>query len=196
MNYKFLFFVPALAVALLSLYSCMENNKVHLSAQNNTISNDSLKRYGGYLVTITGCNDCHTPKKIGINGSELDSALLLSGYPSSRPVVPFPKADVAKGLIVVNYDVTRTFGPWGTTFAANISSDQTGIGSWTLERFSKAMRHGKFKGMDAARPIMPPMPWQNLKFLKDKDLEAIFIYLKSTKPIVNVVPAFIPANGS
>lgn len=36
------------------------------------------------------------------------------------------------------------------------------------------------------------MPWQNFAEVTDEDIHAIFTYLKSTKPVANVVPAPIP----
>ena len=42
--------------------------------------------------------------------------------------------------------------------------------------------------MDGTRPLLPPMPWQNLVNLSDDDAKAIFTYLKSIKPVKNVVP--------
>jgi hypothetical protein len=39
------------------------------------------------------------------------------------------------------------------------------------------------------------MPWQNFAKLKDDDLRAMFLFLKSTKPINNVVPAPKPLNA-
>ncbi len=53
------------------------------------------------------------------------------------------------------------------------------------------MRKGQHLG--AGRPILPPMPWQNLGALTDEDLTAIFAYLKSTKPIKNQVPEAVVA---
>ena len=41
---------------------------------------------------------------------------------------------------------------------------------------------------------MPPMPWQGIANLNDQDLKAIFAYLKSTKPVDNIVPAWVPIN--
>ena len=38
---------------------------------------------GQYLVTIGGCNDCHTPFKMGPNGPEPDMSRMLSGHPES-----------------------------------------------------------------------------------------------------------------
>jgi mono/diheme cytochrome c family protein len=51
---------------------------------------------------------------------------------------------------------------------------------------------GKFKGLDGTRTLLPPMPWFNFTQLKDEDASAIFAYLKSIKPVVNVVPQPIP----
>jgi hypothetical protein len=89
----------------------------------------------------------------------------------------------------MSMDLTAATGPWGTSYAANISSDATGIGNWTEAQFIKCMREGKLKGMDNARPLLPPMPWPNFAKLTDTDLKAIFAFLKSTKPVDNVVPA-------
>src|SRR6187401_244333 len=41
---------------------------------------DAVKR-GEYLVTIAGCNDCHTPWKMGPKGPEPDMSKMLSGSP-------------------------------------------------------------------------------------------------------------------
>jgi hypothetical protein len=62
---------------------------------------------------------------------------------------------------------TATIGPWGMSFAGNLTPDDTGIGNWTYENFEKAMRKGKFKGLDGSRPILPPMPWQMLANVTD-----------------------------
>jgi hypothetical protein len=61
-----------------------------------------------------------------------------------------------------------------------------------VEQFSKAIRGGKYKGLDASRPIMPPMPVEAFKSFSDAEVSAIFAYLKSTAPIKNVVPAWQP----
>ncbi len=61
---------------------------------------------------------------------------------------------------------------------------------WTDEHFTEAMRTGKHMGM--GRPILPPMPWQNLQNAKEEDLQAMFAYLKSIKPITNMVPSPVP----
>jgi hypothetical protein len=89
-------------------------------------------------------------------------------------------------------DLTAAAGPWGVSFAANLTPDQSGIGTWTEEQFKRAIMQGKFKGIDGARTLLPPMPWFNFAALKDEDVSAIFAYLKSLKPVVNVVPQPIP----
>lgn len=64
------------------------------------------------------------------------------------------------------------------------------IGPWTLDQFSKALRDCKYKGLDNSRSIMPPIPIAAFKNFTDKDVEVIFTYLKTIKPIDNVVPAY------
>ena len=91
-----------------------------------------------------------------------------------------------------NGELTAAIGPWGVSFAGNLTPHETGIGNWTLEQFSKAVREGKYKGLDNSRPLMPPMPVEGFKHMTDADLEAIFAFLKTVKPIDNVVPAYRP----
>jgi hypothetical protein len=56
------------------------------------------------------------------------------------------------------------------------------------------MTQGKYKGLDNSRMLMPPMPWQSYSEMKEEDLNAIFEYLKTIKPIENIVPNHIPPN--
>jgi mono/diheme cytochrome c family protein len=58
-----------------------------------------------------------------------------------------------------------------------------------LENFKYALRHGKWKGLEGSRDLLPPMPRFNLAKMTDEDLEAIYAYLKTTKPVENIVPA-------
>lgn len=145
---------------------------------------------GRYLVGIMGCNDCHSPKLMGPQGPYLDPDRILSGYPADRPLPPVPANAEAWALMAM--DLTAAVGPWGTTFAANITSDETGIGNWSYEQFERALRHGLYKGLEGSRPLLPPMPWQNMVDMKAEDMQAVFAYLKSTKPVENVVPAPMP----
>ncbi len=154
---------------------------------------EQIKR-GQYLVTGIGCADCHSPKKIGERGPEEIPELKLSGFPEGRELPPVDRATLENGWMLMTGDLTAAVGPWGVSFAANLTSDQTGIGNWSLEQFKVAMREGKFKGLKNGRDLLPPMPWPNFAHLTDEDLEAMFVYLKSTKPVENVVPAPIPPN--
>jgi hypothetical protein len=151
------------------------------------ISHDSMVKRGAYLVTIMGCNDCHSPKKMGPQGPYPDPDRLLSGHPADMPVGKFDTG-TAKNWILFNQMLTNYVGPWGISYSANITSDSTGIGNWTEQQFLKAIREGKYKGLDNTRPLLPPMPWPEFRHATDEDLKAIFAYLKSTKPVKNVVP--------
>ena len=180
-------------IAIFTIIACNQENTPSEKAgtETTTFSHDSLVKRGEYIVLTSGCNDCHTPKKMGPHGPELDETLLFSGHPAQMPV---PKVDPAalKDWVLFNQNLTAFVGPWGVSFAANISSDATGIGNWTEEQFFRALREGKSKGLEGGRPLMPPMPWESFGKKSDLDLRAIFAYLKSTKPVKNLVPAYIP----
>ncbi|SDF74247.1 Cytochrome c [Dyadobacter soli] len=153
---------------------------------------DAVKR-GEYLVTIMGCADCHAPKKMTPKGPAPDMDRFLSGHNSSQPLGTFDKSILKTGeWVVFNGQSTAFAGQWGMSFAANLTPDETGIGNWSFEQFNTAMRKGKFKGLENSRPLMPPMPWFNYVNLADEDMRAIFAYLKSIKPVSNVVPSYIP----
>ena len=169
------------------IVSC-NNSDTKKEATQGAISNDSLIKRGAYLVAITGCDDCHTPKKMGAMGPEPDMELRLSGYRSDVPLPPVDTNVIKKGWALGNAELTGWAGPWGASFAANITSDETGIGSWTEEQFKKALTQGKWKGMDSNRTLLPPMPWQGFSNLTDEDVKAIFAFLKSTKPVKNIEP--------
>jgi mono/diheme cytochrome c family protein len=159
-------------------------------SKQETPKKDLIKK-GEYLVTIAGCNDCHSPKIFGPHGPEPDPARLLSGHPEDRPITKV-RHEVTKDFVLFDMGQTAAVGPWGVSYAANLTSDATGIGNWTEAQFFKAIREGKYKGLDNTRPLLPPMPWPNYAQMKDEDLKAIFAYLKSTKPVKNNVPATRP----
>jgi hypothetical protein len=154
---------------------------------------DSVER-GKYLVTIMGCADCHSPKKPGPQGPVQDMDRYLSGFDSGKPLGSYDQNLVKTGQwVLFNGQNTAFAGPWGVSFAANLTPDDTGIGTWTFEQFNSAMRKGKFKGLENSRPLMPPMPWQNYTDMNDADMRAVFAYLKSLKPVSNIVPSYVPA---
>lgn len=145
------------------------------------------------LATIGGCHDCHTPKVFSDKGPALDVARLLSGHPAADKVPAIPAGVLTPtgwGALTTN-DLTAWAGPWGVSFAANLTPDvKTGIGSWTEAMFIKTMRTGQHMG--AGRPILPPMPWQSIGQLPDDDLKALFAFLKSLKPVQNAVSDPLP----
>jgi len=94
--------------------------------------------------------------------------------------------------ILFNQHLTAMVGQWGVSYAANLTPDPTGTGNWSEEQFVKAIREGKLKGLDGTRPLLPPMPWPAYAQLTDDDLRAIFAFLKTVKPVNNLVPQPIP----
>lgn len=171
------------------LLSCnMDSNTTTVGAE---ISKDSLVKRGEYLVTTMGCHDCHTPMKMTAQGPQRDMENMLSGHPAQLPIGKIDTT-IMKSWLLFGHSTTSMAGPWGVSFSANITSDETGIGNWTEEQFKKAIVEGKYKGLDGSRPLLPPMPWENFKHVRDEDVKAIFTFLKSTKPVKNIVPAAIP----
>jgi hypothetical protein len=153
---------------------------------------ESQVKWGEHLVTIAGCNDCHTPKKMTEHGPMIDSSLMLSGHPAQMPYPDVDRKEIeSKGLAVTN-TLTSWVGPWGVSFAGNLTSDPTGIGNWEEQNFIIALRQGKYKGLSTGRTLLPPMPWEMYRHMSDDEIKAIFAYLKSTKPVPNVVPEAQP----
>jgi hypothetical protein len=148
---------------------------------------------GKYLVTIIGCNDCHTPYKMGPNGPEPDMTRMLSGHPETFKISGPPKIS-QEWLMTMAATGTAFAGPWGISYTMNLTPDSlTGLGTWTEDIFMKTLRTGKHWG--AARPIMPPMPWQGFSKMTDEDLKAIYAFLRTIPPIKNQPPAYTPPSG-
>jgi len=163
----------------------VDSNKV-------SVTFESKVKYGEHLVTIGGCGDCHTPKKMSPQGPVPDMDNAFSGHPSQMPIPDIDrKMAEAKGLGVTN-DLTAWVGPWGVSYAANLTPDSTGLGGWKEEQFIYALRNGKHKGLPDARPILPPMPWETVRLMSDDELKAVFAYLRTVKPVHNIVPEVMP----
>jgi mono/diheme cytochrome c family protein len=164
-----------------------------LAAPPKSSSSAAVQR-GEYLVTIGGCNDCHTPWKMGPNGPEQDMTRKLSGHPEAVQVSAASAPLPAPWGIAISPTFTAWSGPWGVSFTANLTPDQeTGLGKWTEQNFMEAMRSGKHQGR--GRPILPPMPWFNYGKMTDEDLKAVFAYLRTIPAIKNRVPQPILAEG-
>lgn len=74
-------------------------------------------------------------------------------------------------------------GPWGTTYASNLRLAVKGM---TGEQFVKYAR-SEFR---------PPMPWFNLRDMRDKDVKAIYAYLKHLGPAGKPAPSYVPPDKS
>ncbi len=145
---------------------------------------------GRYLVTVGGCNDCHTPWKLGPDGPAPDETRLLSGHPQDLVIAQPVSAAEPWGMTAAATN-TAWSGAWGVSFTANLTPDEnTGIGTWTEDIFIKTLRTGRHWGQ--SRPILPPMPWFNYGKMKQEDLAAIFAYLQSIPPVQNRVPEPLP----
>lgn len=154
---------------------------------------ETIEKYGEHLVIIGGCNDCHTPKKMGPAGPEPDMSLMLSGHPAQQPPPPLDQKEAAAKGLAATQTLTGWVGPWGFSYAANLTPDSTGLAGWTEAQFIKCLREGKYKGLDNTRPLLPPMPWQGMALMTDDELKAIFAYLKSIPAIKNAVPEAVIA---
>lgn len=157
---------------------------------------DSLKfggyasqvKWGEHLVSIGGCHDCHTTKKMGPQGPEPDMSKGLAGHLAGSPVPDVNRKEMAeKGLAVTN-DLTVWVGPWGVSYASNLTPDSTGLLGWKEDQFIYAIRNGVYKGLPGSRPLLPPMPWQTVRNMTDDELKAMFAYLQTVPAVNNIVP--------
>jgi mono/diheme cytochrome c family protein len=146
-------------------------------AQNRT---ERLER-GRYLVSIAGCHDCHSPKSDAMMTP--DETRLLSG----RPATTAPPTQGANE-IRASLDFTAFAGPWGNSYAANLTPDpETGIGTrYNEAAFIKTIRTGK---KPEGEMLAPPMPWNVYAKMTDEDLKAVFAYLRTLPPVKNFVRA-------
>ncbi|WP_410010422.1 cytochrome c [Phyllobacterium sp. A18/5-2] len=123
-------------------------------------ADDAQITRGEYLVTIGGCNDCHTP-----------------GY-------FFGKPDMSRFL--GGSDVGFEIPGVGVVVGRNITPDkETGIGSWTVEQIVTAIQSGQ---RPDGRVLAPIMPWHAFAQLTADDAMAIAKFLQSVKPVNNMVP--------
>src|SRR4051812_26973895 len=79
---------------------------------------------GKYLVTIGGCNDCHTPLKMGPHGPEPDGSRRLSGHPEQMAMPPAPSLPKGPWMWTGAATNTAFAGPWGVSYARNLTPDQ------------------------------------------------------------------------
>ncbi len=121
---------------------------------------DAQTDRGKYLVSLGGCNDCHTP---GVFLGKPDFSRALGG---SEVGFELP------GLGVFH-------GP-------NLTPDkETGLGNWTAEQIVTAITKGQ---RPDGRELAPIMPWQSFAVLTKEDAFAIAAYLKGLPQVKNKVP--------
>jgi mono/diheme cytochrome c family protein len=131
-------------------------------------SPDDSVAYGKYLFTAAACHDCHTPFE---NGKYDETKLMAGG---------------------------RMFTlPSGTIYSANITPDEeTGLGFWSRDAFLNQFRQYR-DSATAHRKLQPGdmqtiMPWTAYTGMTDKDLAAIYDYLRTIPAINSQVPKFKP----
>jgi mono/diheme cytochrome c family protein len=76
--------------------------------------------------------------------------------------------------------------PFGTLYSTNITPDPgTGIGKWSEQDFAGALRSG-------VRPngehLYPAFPYTAFTKIGDADVHALFVYLKTLKPVQSAAP--------
>ncbi|HEY9026784.1 MAG TPA: molybdopterin cofactor-binding domain-containing protein, partial [Burkholderiaceae bacterium] len=76
--------------------------------------------------------------------------------------------------------------PFGTVYSTNLTPDpRTGIGTWSLAAFQRAMREGLSRD---GRHLYPAFPYTAFTHASDDDLTALYAYLM-TQPAVAAVPS-------
>ena len=116
--------------------------------------------YGEYLATISGCAECHTPM---VKGKKIEGMDFAGGFEFQMP----------SGVLVRS---------------ANITPDpKTGIGGWELETFMQKFRsfagEGARTGAVGEKENNTVMPWLMYAGMTERDLKAIYTYLRTVKPV-------------
>jgi hypothetical protein len=163
------------AILLLTIAAVYFSSCTNETAVQTNINEDSIKQvisHGEYLAYhVAGCMDCHSKRD-------------FSKY--SGPV--FPGSEGGGGLL---FD--PKFGLPGMIYGRNITPDSaTGIGTWTDDEILRAMTQGINKKGDT---LFPLMPYANFNRMAKTDLLSIIAFIRTLKPIKNIVPArqlFVP----
>jgi cytochrome c2 len=123
--------------------------------------------YGAYLFNAAACAECHTKQD---KGKPIEGMELAGGFE-----FPLPSGGVVR--------------------SPNITQDiETGIGSWTEEVFVN--RFKSYASKDYAPQSIENgtfntvMPWTMYAGMTEEDLQAMYAYLKTVKPISNSVVKF------
>lgn len=141
----------AAVAALAGVVSC---TRTEANKNVSTAMTQEQKIARGKVISwSSGCNDCHTP---GTFYGAPDTTRLLSGSELGWE------------------------GPWGVTYARNLTPDSTGIATWTEEQIVTAFRQGH---RPDGSPLLPPMPWPAYAMMSDEDAYALAAYIKTIPPV-------------
>lgn len=148
-------------MARLSLpFTLLAASALGLQAFTAVAADDAQTARGEYLVTMGGCNDCHTP---GYFFGKPDNSRFLGGS-----------------------DVGFEIPGQGVFVGRNITPDkETGIGNWTREQIVAAIQTGR---RPDGRVLAPIMPWHAFAHLTEEDATAVAAFLQSVKPVRHEVP--------
>ena len=130
----------------------------------------NIYEYGRYVVNAAGCSECHTQQE---KGKPLPGMDFAGGFK-----FPFPNGAVAR--------------------SANITPDEeTGIGSWSESDFISRF---KFYDNAEAKTLKPEsvgynsvMPWTMYAGMTERDLSAIYKFLRTVTPVKNRVEKYTEA---
>jgi mono/diheme cytochrome c family protein len=76
--------------------------------------------------------------------------------------------------------------PFGTIYATNITPDaETGIGTWSLQAFTRAVRYGISRD---GHQLYPAFPYIHFTRMSDHDVAAAYAYLMSRDPVKATAP--------
>lgn len=146
--------VSALFTALLSLAALPVAAQPSTDGRPSVQAEDDIAA-GRYLVSVGGCNDCHTENYLFTGGN-------------------VPEEEWLTGSIF------GWQGEWGTTWPQNL---RLRAQEWSEDEWVSIMH---------TRTAMPPMPWQNVNQMSDKDARAIYRYLRWLGPKGELKPTAIP----
>ena len=115
---------------------------------------------GKYLVSVAGCNDCHTP---GYFFGKPDESRYLSGSE-------------------VGFEIPGL----GVFHGPNLTPDkETGLGSWTDAEIAAALTTGK---RPDGRELAPIMPWRAFANFAKEDVSSIVAFLRTLPPVRSKAP--------
>ncbi len=133
---------------------------------------------GKYIVSIAGCNDCHT----NYGPEYLDPSKLTF---EQIKTLSFDGKDALDKNKYMAGGRLFDLGPGGKVYTSNLTPDiETGIGSWTDEQIKVAIRSGQ---KPDGRILVPVMPYRNFNTMADSDLDAVVAYLRSIPAVKNKV---------